>query len=115
MRISDWSSDVCSSDLFKGHIGLPDTIPGIFPDSFGPRIIISRPHRLSVKITLTSPIIAVVKVVRLIVQGFIGKQIHIPGPAFVRVHDAVVHFLNKSLETDEVTDDRRSTRLNSSH
>src|SRR3546814_17883035 len=35
MRISDWSSDVCSSDLNRGCVGPIDSLPGNFDHVLG--------------------------------------------------------------------------------
>src|SRR3546814_1443929 len=37
MRISDWSSDVCSSDLWVWHIGLDSTATAIMNDLYEDR------------------------------------------------------------------------------
>src|SRR3546814_9773322 len=46
MRISDWSSDVCSSDLLLNQLGCSTTIEGSRPEDFG-RVMTARTTTLT--------------------------------------------------------------------
>src|SRR3546814_8355179 len=114
MRISDWSSDVCSSDLVAPHLGLG----GRVLDSATPQRV--EHYASTVHIThdfdhivvdqekLTA-VAAVPIVVRGRVQGVLYGAVrgdHPLGDQIMRLAEIVA---------DQLAQDRKSTRLNSSH
>src|SRR3546814_7390786 len=104
MRISDWSSDVCSSDLLVGQAyGIP-TVALRFFNVYGTRQALSNPY---------TGVLAI----------FASRLLNRRRPLvfedgqqrrdFVQVRD-VARACRKALETPKAAD-RKSTRLNSSH
>src|SRR3546814_12363193 len=77
MRISDWSSDVCSSDLLLNQLGCSTTIEGSRPEDFG-RVMTARTT------TLTSTV-APYDIVRKM-----RASILVPGPLLPRAGAATV-------------------------
>src|SRR3546814_2196811 len=125
MRISDWSSDVCSSDLVNGGGAVlfneSPTIDGIRAIAeahreFGTTAML--PTLISDDFDVIERGIAAVRgAIAIGIPGILG--IHIEGP-FLNVEKKGIHDASKIRKMDEravnlLSSDRKSTRLNSSH
>src|SRR3546814_1266304 len=106
MRISDWSSDVCSSDLLFGvrrgaYTGADETRPGRFERANGGTLFLDEVGDL--------PLAAQVKLLRVLQTGELER---LGDTRPIKVDVRIVSATNARLE-DAI--DRKSTRLNSSH
>src|SRR3546814_2397066 len=111
MRISDWSSDVCSSDLTRNAVicgelresGLMDMLPG------------KGEVKIQMIVSLYRAIIGVLFVVGLVATFALAAQ----GGAGLIMGLGIVLFMVMALGISAVllsiNEDRKSTRLNSSH
>src|SRR3546814_2011133 len=104
MRISDWSSDVCSSDLFDPH-RLPDAADRGVPDAGGVEDLLAA--RLGARARRVEDLDDQLILARL----QIGGDVETEGveAALVRADDRSVDAHGRFIV------DRKSTRLNSSH
>src|SRR3546814_9789003 len=98
MRISDWSSDVCSSDLFD--------LDAEMLDAFG-RMAVGRDRKVDARI-IEHPF----RVVGLHHRRLAGEQRGIETDRLVEICNPDVHM--QAFHADFLSD-RKSTRLNSSH
>src|SRR3546814_8709223 len=103
MRISDWSSDVCSSDLPKDGGGAPSVITG-------PRDTLKRARKLRSEMSLPERMLW--RLLRGRPDGFKFRRQH---PAGIYILDFYCPAVRLAIEVDGRTQDRTSTRLNSSH
>src|SRR3546814_3540933 len=102
MRISDWSSDVCSSDLDRGGAGLVLAEPGAADRAFA----IDRTRRG------VDEMLDVARMARRLEHREMAFEIAVLiGEG---VFEAVAHARLRR-EVDDAAEDRKSTRLNSSH
>src|SRR3546814_5666150 len=110
MRISDWSSDVCSSDLRNAGILLADLAVVLFLvlQAFGRRVL--GQHRLEIQ-DLAKLHVAVVERVRPFDDRVEGQR------ALAQAQDHRVAARLDALRDGDLAlaADRQSTRLNSSH
>src|SRR3546814_4172945 len=121
MRISDWSSDVCSSDLLAGAINASGAgvTASIIADEGGHRLILKGPTGEAGAFTLTADAGADPGLSTFATGGGMTEgqsaanaEFTIDGVAFSRasnIIDDVVPGMSLTLK------DRKSTRLNSSH
>src|SRR3546814_2879318 len=100
MRISDWSSDVCSSDLLRYVVGVEaNPVKSLRRDKIGPVVVIAGPHE----------------------QKRTGDIEDSATPSFpsanagYKASDAGRRISRPSLRFHKPAKDRKSTRLNSSH
>src|SRR3546814_4757153 len=119
MRISDWSSDVCSSDLGIDHIGF-----AISADLAGLALRPRLPDLTAIHAQLARKTAKLCKIVqwRIGASVVLGQQIHQIDVAVMVTADVVVVFEIAVVFAGipiawsrNPMEDRKSTRLNSSH
>src|SRR3546814_8794613 len=106
MRISDWSSDVCSSDL----LGIAAAID-LIGVTYEPLLMATGRMNWSVKIRLFNAVLLVVILTILLPRfGTIGAAI-----ATLAVAVVGLLLMGRAAKRAALQADRKSTRLNSSH
>src|SRR3546814_2323241 len=112
MRISDWSSDVCSSDLRKGPPGLPmmEKTPVMFND--GGRGTVAR-MTLAQTTTTAAPDGGASGLADLLAATLPTESRLVVAWSDVRIDGGLSHTGNAPHAL--IARDRKSTRLNSSH
>src|SRR3546814_8202267 len=108
MRISDWSSDVCSSDLERGVE--VDVKTGLKPDEL--KAIIGEYDGLAIRSAtkVTAEIVAAADRLKVVGRAGIGVD-NVDIPAATGRGIVVMN----TPDGNSITTDRKSTRLNSSH
>src|SRR3546814_8575241 len=123
MRISDWSSDVCSSDLLRHAVILGGVSQGpqVRALSRGVDILIATPGRLMdllnqrhVRLDSVSHLV-LDEADRMLDMGFIRDVRKIVGALPPRRHSLLFSATMPADVAKLAAEDRKSTRLNSSH